>query len=317
MDRKFDCPPWGYSLKGAFFSGFNVIMNARVIERIDRIKNDRLHGAGWLSREAINTLNMAVSENQASTTDDFLHEIRIVATGLMEARPSMISIANYVNRFVSQIILISQKEKGLDSLKTLARGKGDELIKSSEETALKVAQYGCDLISNRDIVITCSYSSTVCRVFQLAKQKGMTFHVMAVDSWFKDRAYGEITAKQLREQRISVEILPDEFVSLRVSRADKALVGADSILADGSLINGIPTHALASVARAEGIPFYTVSETAKFDIQGYISKASEPETGFDKTPPDLITGIVTENGITEPGQVITQIEGMARLITGG
>ena len=283
-------------------------MNGEVAEKINELKNDELHGAGWLSREAINTLNLAVGESQAHTIADFIDETKAVAAELTKARPSMVSIANYIRLFLHQITLGAQNEKALDSLKSFALAKGNEFIKLSEEATSKAAGNAASIISNLDMVITCSYSSTVCRVFELAKQKGAKFHIMVAESRFKDKAYGKITAERLKQHLITGEVIPDEDIRLHVSKADKVLVGADSILADVSLINGMPTHTLASAAKDENIPFYTVCETAKFDIQGYIS---EPEPGFDKTPSALITGIITERGIMEPSQVITYIEKMA------
>jgi translation initiation factor eIF-2B subunit delta len=152
----------------------------------------------------------------------------------------------------------------------------------------------------------------VCKVFELAEQKETEFHVMVAESRFNEIAYGEIVAEQLREHRIPSEVIPDEKIHLRVSKANKALVGADSITADGYLINGTPTLILAQAARKRKIPFYTVCETAKFDIQGHMARAPELEPGFDKTPLDLITGIITEKGTMAPGLVISYIEEMAR-----
>ncbi|GAG39127.1 unnamed protein product, partial [marine sediment metagenome] len=242
---------------------------------------------------------------------DFIEEIKMVAAELAKARPSMISVANYTNQLLQQVMLGAQNEKDLDFLRSLAQSKAIALSKFSDEAASKAAEYGSGIIGDLDTVITCSYSSTVCEAFQLAKQKGKEFQVLVAESRTKDKAYGEITTKQLNQHRIPVQVLPDQHIH-RISKADKALVGADSILADGSLINGTPTHALASAAKEQKIPFYTVCETAKFDTQGYIAEASEPEPGFDKTLSDLITGIITEKGIMKPSLVMAYVAQMAR-----
>lgn len=282
-------------------------MNSKVADRINEIRKDRMHGAGWLSRQAIVILNLAIEESQADTIANFTDEVKAVATELMKARPNMISIANYIHQFTYQIILASRNEKELDSLKTLTQIKGNELIKLSEEASSKSIEHGCRIISNADIIITCSYSSTVCSVFELSRQKGTTFRVIAAESRSEGKAYGEITAEQLKLHQIPVEILLDEAIDKHTAKADKALVGADSILVDSSLINGTPSLRLAQAARKENIPFYTVCETAKLDVQGYIDLEAEPEPGFDKIPPDLISGIITENGIMKPDQVIAYI----------
>ena len=288
-------------------------MNTKVIERISELKRDREHGAGWLSRQAISTLNLAVNESQACTVADFIEEIRTVATELVKARPSMTSITNYVNGFLYHIIQRSQSEKNLASLKSFAKIKGSELIKSSVIAVSKAVEYGCGIISDLDTVITCSYSSTVCRVFEQSKRRGTKFRVIVAESRFNDKAYGEITAEQLMKHHIPVEIIRDENIHLRISQADKALVGADSITADSYLINGMPTLALAQAAKKKKVPVYTIGETAKFDFQGNMAKAPELEPGFDKTPLDLITGIITEKGTMLPSLVVAYIEETERL----
>jgi len=282
-------------------------MNPKVAKRIHELRTDRLHGAGWLSRQAITTLVLAVNESQAHTVTEFADEMSAVAAELTKARPTMISVANYVQQFLHQIMLGAQDEKNLDSLKSSTEIKGNELIRFSEQAASKAAEYACGIVSDLDVLMTCSYSSTVCKALEMAKHKGTRFQVMVAESRAKGRAYGEMTAKQLEQHQIPVKVIPDEYIHLRISNAGKALVGADSILADGSLINGTPTFRLAQAAKEENIPFYTVCETAKFDT-GHIAKASKPESGFDKTPPELITGIITEKGTIEPSLVTAYVE---------
>jgi ribose 1,5-bisphosphate isomerase len=288
-------------------------LNTRIIEEINKLKNDRVHGAGLLARQAISILNLTINESQAQTIAEFVEEIQTVAAELIKARPSIIPIANYTNQLLQQITLRAQGEKNLASLKSSAKAKGNELIKSSVKAVSKAVEYGCGIIADLDTVITCSYSSTVCKVLELSKQRDTRFRVIVAESRFGDKAYGEITAEQLMKNQIPVEIICDENIQIRISKADKAVVGADSITADGYLINGTPTLTLAQAAKKKKIPFYTICETAKFDIQGYTTKATELEPGFDKTPLDLITGIVTEKGTMQPSLVIAYIEEMSHI----
>jgi translation initiation factor eIF-2B subunit delta len=283
-------------------------LNTKLIEKINKLKSDRVHGAGLLARQAISVLNLAINESQAQTTAEFVEEIQKVAAEIIKARPSITPIANYTNQLLQQITLRAQEEKNLASLKSFAKAKRNELIKSSVKAVSKAVEYGCGIIADLDTVITCSYSSTVCKVLELSRQRETRFRVIIAESRFDDKAYGEIAAQQLMRYQIPVEIIRDDNIQIRISKADKAVVGADSITADGYLINGTPTLTLAQAARKKKIPFYTICETAKFDTQGYTAKAAELEPGFDKTPLDLVTGIVTEKGTMQPSLVIAYIE---------
>jgi translation initiation factor 2B subunit (eIF-2B alpha/beta/delta family) len=286
-------------------------LNTKLIEKISKLKSDRIHGAGVLARQAISILNLAINESQAQTIAEFVEEIQTVAAELIKARPSITPIANYTNQLLQQITLRAQEEKNLASLKSFAKAKGNELIKSSVKAVSKAVEYGCGIIADLDTVITCSYSSTVCKVLELSRQRETRFRVIVAESRFGDKAYGEIAAQQLMRYQIPVEIISDDKIQIRISKADKAVVGADSITADGYLINGTPTLTLAQAARKKKIPLYTICETAKFDTQGYTARATELEPGFDKTPLDLVTGIVTEKGTMQPSLVIAYIEEMS------
>jgi len=95
--------------------------------------------------------------------------------------------------------------------------------------------------------------------------------------------------------------------------------GADRICADGALVNGVGTYLVALAAQRAELPFYALCETLKFDprlpstaVELEEKEAAEvaPEGSlpegvtvrnpyFDITPADLITGIVTEEGLVK------------------
>jgi len=283
-------------------------MNSKLIEEINDLKNDDIHGASGLSLHALNTLNLAVSESGAKTIAEFVKEIEEVAEQLASARPNITPIANYSNQFLHQIIMKSQGEHDFEALRSFAEKKGKELVKSATKAFSKTVEYASGIISDLDTVITCSYSSTVCQVLELASQRETRFRVIIAESRHNDKAYGEITAKQLMQYQIPVEMVPDANINFRISKADKALVGADSITGDGYLINGKPTFSLAQVAKSKNIPLYVACESSKFTIRGYVTKSAELEPGFDRIPLDLVTAIITEKGTMLPGLVMSYIE---------
>ena len=103
-------------------------MDTKVTEKINKLKSDRVHGAGWLSRQAIGILNLALDRSQANTIAEFIEETQNIASELIKARPAITPIANYTSQFLRQIIERSQSEKELASLKSFAKSKGNELI---------------------------------------------------------------------------------------------------------------------------------------------------------------------------------------------
>jgi methylthioribose-1-phosphate isomerase len=106
---------------------------------------------------------------------------------------------------------------------------------------------------------------------------------------------------------------------------DLVIVGADRIAADGSVANKIGTYGLAIAARHHAIPFYVAAPRSTFDPRVATGHAIPIETrgedevrrvfgqtlitppeasccnpAFDVTPPELITALVTEEGIIRP-----------------
>jgi translation initiation factor 2B subunit (eIF-2B alpha/beta/delta family) len=92
------------------------------------------------------------------------------------------------------------------------------------------------------------------------------------------------------------------------------MVGADSILADGSLINGIPTKKVALGAKSAKIPMYVICGTAKFNVLSYLGRKVEIEKGFIHIPAKFITAILTENGEIKPCDVRNHMEQMQKYV---
>jgi translation initiation factor 2B subunit (eIF-2B alpha/beta/delta family) len=103
---------------------------------------------------------------------------------------------------------------------------------------------------------------------------------------------------------ISAEVFPDNEIRNYVPDAKCVLVGADSVLCDGAVINGKPTAELAVAAKECGIPFYSVCETSKVNVLSYLSKKVELKEGFDLASANLITELVTEKGILDANAIV-------------
>jgi len=159
-----------------------MALNPEVAKQIEEIHQDRIHGASWLSRQAVSVISLASEKSEAKNVADFLEELKAVGRGLMEARPSMASITNCVSHLIYQICQQSEVERDLGSLKKLARSKGNELIEELEETFFKATEQGARVIEKGDRLMTCSYSSTICQTFKVAKLAGKEFHVLVAES---------------------------------------------------------------------------------------------------------------------------------------
>ncbi len=277
-----------------------------VARRIEKIKTDRVHGASQLSRQALEVLKLVIKKGSGSK-NNFLERLKNVGARLIKARPSMAPIANITARLIYEVFQVS-KGKELDFLRDFACSKTEELKRSSKLCLEKAATRGAEIIEDSDRIMTCSYSSTIKEVFRIAHRGEKKVRVWVLESKYKNRSYGKIMAEKLCRQKIFARIVPDVAIKDCISEVRKVLVGADSVLRDGGLVNGMPTYELALSAKGK-LPFYVVCETLKFNPR-VSSKQVKLEEGFDLTPPELITGIITEVGTFKPENVTLQMRGL-------
>jgi methylthioribose-1-phosphate isomerase len=132
-----------------------------------------------------------------------------------------------------------------------------------------------------------------------------------------------LTAWEMAEAGIPHRLTIDSAAAwaMATGRVDCVIVGADRITADGSVANKIGTYMLALAAHHHGIPFIVVApestrdpatptgreivveERAAAEITHVGAVATAPagtavfNPAFDVTPPELVTAVVTENGV--------------------
>ena len=123
-----------------------------------------------------------------------------------------------------------------------------------------------------------------------------------------------LTAWELEQLGIPHAVIADSAAASMMARGDVDVVvtGADRIAANGDTANKIGTYALAVLAKHHGIPFYVVAPSSTLDPQTpsgdgipieerdgseITQRFSARNPAFDVTPRELITAIVTEDGV--------------------
>jgi translation initiation factor 2B subunit (eIF-2B alpha/beta/delta family) len=294
-----------------------MAFDPEVAQLLEEIRQDREHSASWLSVRAIGTLRLAAGKSNARTTSDFLAEMKAVARELADARPPMAPIGNLVAQWFYDISQEAEGEKGLDSLRAFAITKGEKIVRARQGALNRVAEHGAQVVEDDDILISCSDSATVVQSLKLARLAGKEFGVYVAESRTSDgKAYGETMAEKMRAEQIPVKVIRDDPKAIGdcAAKSNKALVGADSILDNGSLINGSPTLIIAEAAKKRQIPFYVVCETTKFSALRLAGRHLWLEEGFEVIPPDLITRTITDEGVLNFDQAMLKVNQMAKYI---
>jgi methylthioribose-1-phosphate isomerase len=135
-----------------------------------------------------------------------------------------------------------------------------------------------------------------------------------------------LTAWELDRLGIPATLVADVMAGslMAAGDVDCVVVGADRIAANGDVANKIGTYTLAVLARRHGIPFYVAApmstvdascptgadipierraaeEVSSFDGHPIAPVGMAVENrAFDVTPADLVTAIVTEDGVVYP-----------------
>ncbi|MBL4688048.1 MAG: S-methyl-5-thioribose-1-phosphate isomerase [Nannocystaceae bacterium] len=138
-----------------------------------------------------------------------------------------------------------------------------------------------------------------------------------------------LTAWELARDGIAVEVIADNMAGALMSRGEiqAAIVGADRIAANGDVANKIGTYTVAVLCKHHGIPLFVAAPWTTIDLSIAVGADIPIEErpadeirlhggrlmipvgvpvrnpAFDITPAALVTKIITERGVYEPGSL--------------
>ena len=248
---------------------------------------------------------------------------------LIRSRPTAVNLEWAVKR-----VLASLNGYEGDDLLTLitaeARDIWNEEIRANESMAL----LGADLFKEgrRYSVLThCNAGSlatggtgTAVGVIRKLHEQGKLDQVY-MDETRPLLQGARITAYEMKSDGIPATLITDNMAGwlMKLGHVNAVIVGADRIARNLDAANKIGTYSLAVLARAHKLPFYIVAPKSTFDP--YISSGKEiiieerdakevlffhgvrcaPDVSvcnpaFDVTPHELITAVITEDGVYTP-----------------
>jgi ribose 1,5-bisphosphate isomerase len=286
---------------------------------IESLVEDRIHGADWLSNEALKIMKEVSLHAPADTAMEMISVLKAAAGRLVLARPSMASLTNKLSKFMFEV---TEDEVSQPELRRRMAVLAGALIAESSEARRRAVEHTVALLEGCGCVFTCSYSSTVVEV--LSQIPDMRVLVPESRPLFEGRKL----ARELAERGLKVTLFVDAAMAFFVREADTALVGADSVLANGSIVNKVGTNLLALAVGDAGVPFYVVCDTSKFDVMNFLGRPpaleeKEPSEVveaircvrvrnpyFEVTPARLIAAVVTECGEMKVEDIRRRMEQM-------
>ena len=265
-----------------------------------------------------------------SDRDEFVKLLIEKAEYMKTSRPTAVNLMWACQKQIDVILNSQSGIRGIvEELKLNAIKLEDEDIEINK----KIGDYGAEVVPKGATILThCNAGAlatvgygTALGVVRSAFAKDNTIQVFADET--RPRQQGaRITTFELTMDNIPVTLITDGMCSyfMNQGKIDLVVVGADRIAANGDAANKIGTYTVAIAAKYHNVPFYVAAPLSTIDRNIASGKDIPIEErfadevthingkricaegvnvinpGFDVTPNELITGIITEKGILRP-----------------
>jgi len=276
-------------------------------DSVKSLRADHERGASQLARRALGYLAEAARDESITDLAQLRSQLDAFARELEAARPSMVPISRLVATWRQQVAALPDDDLPIMRAEFVERAQA--LVAQSQQAAGDAARHAAELIPSGATVLTHSLSSTVREVLGLLQGRATV-----IFSESRPRLEGHRFGQWLSAGELSGQLITDAQLGHFAARADVALVGADAVLGDGSVVNKVGTYLLALAARDNDLPFYVCCESFKHTelTQSEINleemdpgELAAPEMHgilvrnvyFDVTPARLVTAWIDEEGL--------------------
>ncbi|MCU0493760.1 MAG: S-methyl-5-thioribose-1-phosphate isomerase [Chloroflexaceae bacterium] len=303
------------------------------------IKSMQVRGAPAIGCTAAYGLALVARQSQATTAAELLAELATAKTFLDSQRPTAVNLAWATARMLTTA---HRFNGSFDALPARLLDEAHTILAEDLAMCHAIGEHGVNLIPPRGRVLThCNAGGlatagygTALAPIRTAHRLGRPVHVL-VDETRPFLQGARLTAWELQQAGVPLTLITDNMAGFMMRRGevDCIIVGADRIVANGDVANKIGTYSLAVLAQAHGLPFYVAAPSSTVDLalatgdEIVIEERATDEVthiggrriapegvvaahpAFDVTPHQLVTAIITEQGVIYPPFA----EGLARL----
>ena len=271
---------------------------------------------------------LAALQSSSESVESLLSDLEKAKKILFETRPTAVNLSWGLEK----IMEIAKQGKTVSEIRDIVIDKAKQMAEEDINTNKKMGKNGAVLFQDNDTIMThCNAGAlatvaygTALGVIRATKESGKNIKVIATETRPVQQG-SRLTAFELKHDGIDVSLIPDTAVGYTMANGlvNGVVVGADRILQTGHVFNKIGTYQVATMAKQHNIPFYVAAPLSTFDLQskpddviieqrkasevtGIGDKKTAPDgidvinPAFDMTPPELISGIITENGVAKP-----------------
>ena len=295
----------------------------------DSIVTLKVRGAPAIGIVAAFGIALGANGLTATELDQFTSEVKSQITRLAASRPTAVNLFWALNR-MERVLLQSLS---IEEAKTALIAEAKTIFAEDEAMCRQIGENGLSLFSKGDRVLTICNAGAIATArygtalapFHLAKERDFPLQVYACETRPVFQG-ARLTAWELQQAGVDVTLISDSMAAhtIKEKNINAIIVGADRITSNGDTANKIGTLGLAILAQHYKIPFYVAAPSSTFDlskqsgleipieerdgkeithVQGVRIAPKDSKTfnpAFDVTPHQLITAIITENGIIKP-----------------
>ncbi len=299
-------------------------------------------------------IGLALSARQARFARPYARRAIIdgAATVLRNARPTAVNLRWAVDRLVARFKATGDLGEDGELIASAVMDEAMAIVAEATDDHARLGRAGLEVLPRPDgrpvrVLTHCNTGPLACGQFGTALGIVQTAQLEGreVEVWVDEtRPYlqgARLTAWELRQAGVPHTLIPDMAAGSLMAKGqvDIVLVGADRIAANGDTANKIGTYTLAVLAARHDVPFVVCAPLSSVDLAmpmgGEIPIEERPASevlavrgtqlapagtpvhnpAVDVTPAELITAIVTEEGVLRPPFAASLAEAAERRAT--
>jgi len=304
-------------------TGLESRIKKEIAEAIREVALDNVHCASFICRRCIEILGRAAQAWKGPEGKSLWNYLVKVGRALAQAQPAMAAPANRIAGLLDTV----SRRQGRDATRSRVAGEVEYCLSRHDSELERLGEAGAVLLAEKfrepARIVTLSYSAAVYAILSRLAPDTQT-RITVAES--RPLCEGVRLAEKLAGEGFTVEVVTDAMLGIETAGASCVLVGADTVLPDGALINKAGTRLAALAAKLDNVPLYCCTPTGKvlpsaegektadrvFQREGdpaelFAGSAAGVKARnlyFDRTEYFLLNGFITERGFIRGREII-------------
>ena len=265
----------------------------------------------------------------------FLSDTKKLSEYLASSRPTAVNLTTQLQRMIE--LVEKNADLPISQILDVMREEAEAIYREDVDMCQRISEFGLSLIEdgygiltqcNAGPIATSKYGTGLGPII-LGHERGLNLHAYICET--RPLLQGaRLTAYELDRFGVESTLICDNMASIvmKEGKINAVFTGSDRIARNGDAANKIGTSGLAILAKHYDIPFYVFAPSTTVDLdcqtgadieielrkpeeikEMFFSKPMAPSKincynpSFDVTDHNLITKIITENGIFNPREI--------------